>query len=140
MKKREKWTCPDCERSFKHPNQWHSCTTQTLEKHFEGKSLEVKELFDELVKTLASDLVFTLTPLKSEIYLTAESNFVAIYVRKEHLVIEFANGLPFMEERIHRTQQISKSLYIHHVKIRSNHDIDEQFLGWINEAYELTGK
>ena len=111
-----------------------------MEQHFEGKSLEVKKLFDSLIEILKIDLAFTITPLKSEIYLTAKSNFVAVYVRKEHLVIEFANGWPFMEERIHRTQQVSKTLYIHHVKIRQPEDLDEQFLGWINEAYELTGK
>jgi|TARA_Y100000294_G_scaffold170402_1_gene182684 hypothetical protein len=67
MKKPELWKCSDCGRSFKHPNQWHSCSTQSLEDHFVDMSLEVKQFFNYMVELLKKEITLTLTPLKSEI-------------------------------------------------------------------------
>ncbi len=136
----EKWQCPDCDRSFKNENQWHSCTTSQIETHFEGKSLEVRDLFGILESRLREKLSFTISPLKTAIYFTDVSHFMAVFVRKTYLIVEFSNDIPFMDERIHRSEKVSTTLYSHFVKISQVNQIDPQLLRWISEAYELTAK
>lgn len=100
----------------------------------------MRTLFDELIGKLKSSQSFKLTPLKSAVYLTAHSHFAAVFIRKNHLVLEFSNENPFMDERVHRTEKVSGTLYSHFANIRSDQDIDTQLIEWIQEAYELTGK
>ncbi len=140
MIKLKQWTCPDCKRTFKHPNQWHSCFKGIIDDHFQGKSITIRKLFDELANALIDSIPFSITPLKTAVYLTAEYHFAAIFIRRNYLIIEFSNDIPFMDERIHRSQQVSKTLYSHFVKIKDKKEIDTQLLDWLHTAYELTGK
>lgn len=140
MTKHKLWICPDCNRSFKHPNQWHSCYKGIVDEHFQNKPLETRALFDELIDTLSDSISFSVTSLKSAIYLTAISHFVAVYVRKKYLIIEFSNNSPFMDERVYQTQPYTQNIFTHFIKINKVEDIDDHLIAWITDSYELTGK
>lgn len=140
MIKHNRWICPDCERLFKHPNQWHSCYKGIIDDHFQNKPIEIRHLFDELVDKLSDTLAFSITPLKSTIYLTAISHFAAIHVRQKYIIIEFSNDSPIMNERVYRSQPYTMKLFTHFMRIRNDDEIDNQFIAWITEAYEMTGK
>lgn len=139
MSKLKIWSCPDCHRQFKHAHQWHSCYSGKIDDHFVNKPLEIRSLFDHLIHSLAGYLKFSISPVKTTIYLKNYSSFAAVYVRKKYLIVEFAADKVILDERIFKSTQYTKKLRIHYTRIHVKKDIDDLFIGWIRDAYELSG-
>ena len=131
------WTCPECRRTFKKPNQSHSCVIKHLDAHFITREPNVRSTYDALENRLKSIIVFQVSPVVNAIMFTSESTFLAIKPKKRWIDLEFALDYEANEFPIHKIVRISKTRFAHFIRIQEPRDIDDQLIGWIKKAYEL---
>lgn len=131
------WRCPECGRYFANRNQTHSCTQHHLESHFEGKSREVKELFDAFVTILRRFGPVKILPEKTRIAFQVRMSFAAVSIRKTYLVGHFILGRRLDHPRFLRIETYSRRNHLHAFRVTSLADLDEEFASWAQEAYAV---
>src|ERR1051325_3546396 len=83
------WRCPECGRGFANRNQRHSCSDVSLDSHFAGKSEQVRDLFDALVKMIKACGPLKVLPEKTRIAFQVRMSFIAVQVRRDYLIGHF---------------------------------------------------
>lgn len=134
------WTCPDCNRTFKNTNQSHSCTITDLGSHFINKEQHVVKTFEKLFKEILKLDGVVVNSVKNAILFTVKTHFLAVKPKKGILDIEFVLPEKIEDFPIHKTFQASKYRWAHFVRLGSPEELDEQILGWIKWAYEISKK
>ena len=131
------WECPQCRREFKATNQWHSCYVSTVEEHFEGKSSNLRKLYDELEKFMLSLDNFTITPTKTAIHFRKTSTFAEIKLRNNYLIISFSLDDFSNTPLVHKTFRMSKNKIVHSIQISSQNELEIvfQLLTYANKKY-----
>ena len=105
---------------------------------FEGKAPEVREAFDHLVTQLRSFGQVKVAPKQTSIHLEKNSGFAGVHPRKAYFNLEFRTDYKIDHPRITRIQQLSARRFEHTLRVEKASDIDEQLLGWLKDAYELS--
>jgi hypothetical protein len=131
------WPCPACGRQFANRNQSHFCGNYDLERHFEGKSPEVRTLFNLLAGHLRGVGPVTILPEKTRIAFQVRMSFAAVSVRRAHLVGHLVLARRLEHPRFPRIDTISPRNHVHHFRISELTDLDDQFLAWAREAYAV---
>ncbi len=131
------WTCPDCGKSFRNRNQWHSCYTLNLEDHLRNKSEEIKNIVNDLLIEIGQFGPIELNPVKSVIQVKAGATFLSIKPKKDYIELEFQLGQEIDQFPIHRTIRISRNRVLHLLYIQNQEDINDQLLDWIKSSYLL---
>ncbi len=132
------WSCETCGRTFANRNQSHFCGTITdLDRHFSGRSPEVRRLFDKFAAAVHDCGPVTLIPEKSRIAFHARMSFAAVSPRHDYLAGHFVFGKRVENPRFGRIESISPRNYVHHFRLTSLAEIDHQFRGWIRDAYAV---
>jgi len=131
------WRCPECGRRFANRNQNHSCGRHDLAAHFEGKSSEVRELFEALVALLRRLGPVTVLPEKTRIAFQARMSFAAVSVSQNYLVGHFIFGRRVEHPRFLRVETYSPRNHLHAFRIDAPTDMDADFAEWAREAYEV---
>jgi len=131
------WTCPDCGRQFASHNTYHSCGNYALDDHFAGKDPLVRELFDQLLRTLEHFGPVAVYPLKTRIVFQAETQFAAAVPRKRWL-----EGYLWLYRRaehplIHRVEMHIFRDYGNIFRLARPEDLDEALVVLLGEAYAL---
>ena len=122
---------------FARKGQQHSCRIVALDVHFEGRDT-ARDLFDHLLHELSTRVgSCEVVSLPCCIHLFGDYEFLAVLPKKERLEIRFALNRQLTSPRVSRSIQVSKTSYKHYVDIHSTEAIDEEFLGWLGEAYHL---
>ena len=131
------WICPQCQREFKTKNQWHSCVTIPVEDLFINKPDSVKQLYELLVRKCRQFGEIKTDTTKSCIYFVSTHRYLAIKPQRNGLILEFA--LPQIEDifPVIKIVKISKYQFVHRIKMDTPEDINDQVLGWIQEAGSL---
>ncbi len=133
------WICPRCKRSFRHPNQSHSCALVPLEKHFINKPEALKAAFTKLMAMVYDLGPVQVNALNGAITLAGKSTFLAFKTRKEYAEIEILSDVELDEFPIYKTFRVSKSRVALFIRIQGPDEIDDQLSGWIQRAYEKVG-
>jgi hypothetical protein len=134
------WTCPECGKPFKARNDRHSCKIVPVKKHFENRDPAFEEIFEKLIRHISTFGNYYINSLPYCILLKRESTFLAIKIKKDHLLLEFfleAEENIFPVFKILRT---SKNRVVHFVAIENAAELKQQVLDWIKRSYELVGK
>jgi Domain of unknown function (DUF5655) len=131
------WRCPECGRSFANRNQPHSCSNIDLQSHFTGKSEKVRELFDELVALIKETGPVKILPEKTRIAFQVRMSFIAVQVRRNHLIGHFVFGRRVEHPRFLRIETFSPRNHLHAFRINSVAELDDEFAAWIREAYAV---
>ena len=131
------WECPACGRSFANRNQSHFCGKHTLARHFEGKSREVRQLFDALLLLLESFGPVTINAEKSRIAFQVRMSFAAVSVRKAHLIGHLVLARRVEHPRFKRVETISARNHVHHFRLESPSELDDEFAQFAREAYAV---
>ena len=105
---------------------------------FEGKAPQVREAFDYLVTQLRSFGQVKVAPKQTSIHLEKNSGFAGVHPRKAYFNLEFRTDYKIDHPRITRIQQLSARRFEHTLRVEKASDIDEQLLGWLKDAYELS--
>ena len=132
-----KWSCPQCGRRFARVKQRHVCDTTTLEDHLEGKSPHVVDLFHRFAALVQACGPFEYAPIRRQVGFQVNRIFAGVRLMDEGL-----GGYLDLPRRVEglRFQQVApytKRLFVHHFMITSPEELDEEFAGWVCEAYAV---
>ncbi len=108
-----------------------------LDRHFIGRSPEVRKLFDAFAAAVHKCGPVTVIPEKTRITFQVRMSFAAVSARKDYLVGHFVFARQIINPRFGRVETISARNHVHHFRLRSVDEIDEQFRGWIRAAYAV---
>jgi len=132
------WTCPRCGRSFAQRNQQHSCGSHSVEGFLKGQSPDAGALFNRFVAVVRSCGPFTLAPAKSRIGFQSKTIFAAVNHLGDrglsaHVVLSRRQENP----RFTRIETVSPNSHVHHFRVESLDELDEEVRGWVCEAHAL---
>lgn len=79
----------------------------------------------------------TIIPPKTRVTFQARMRFVSLYPRKSSLVGGFVFARRHDHPRFYRIETFSPRNHLHHFRLESQDDLDDEFRGWIAEAYAV---
>lgn len=132
------WRCPSCARTFAHRNQTHTCAPLgDLADHFAAAAVHVTAIYDRILDVLGELGPVTVLPEKTRIALHVRMSFAALVPRRNwmngHLVLARRVDSP----RFHAIQQYSPRNVLHAFRLHSPAEVDDEFAGWLAEAYRV---
>lgn len=131
------WICPKCGRRFANRNQSHSCGHYTIKQHLKGKSLHVIALhkrFLELVMQCGSVIV---APNKTRIGFQVRMIFAPVSLKQGGLNCHVVLSRRLQNPRFTRIEAISPQNHVHHFRIQSMDELDDEVHAWLKEAYQV---
>ena len=86
-------------------------TTQAVDVLFEGKDAVVRAIYGRLIEVLHSLGPFQEEPKKTSIHLVHTSGFAGVHPRKSFLYLNLRMNRPLQDERVAKSEQVSKNRY-----------------------------
>ena len=111
----------------------------SLDSHFSGKEPIVRALYDRLFSSLRKFGKIIEEPKKTSIHLVNVSAFAGVQTRATYILLNIKADHKLESPRIHKSEQISAKRFHHRVKISSVDEIDTELIGWLHEAYTMSG-
>jgi hypothetical protein len=136
---RRLWICPECGARLVSRNLWHSCGTFTLEALFDNARPGVLELAREYVAMLAALGDVQVLPQKSRLVCVARVRFAGLIPRKTGFVAAFALQRRLGSPRVLKVEDYGPRWQIHHVRVTSTDDLDDELRTWLEESYTTVG-
>lgn len=133
------WTCPRCGRRFVTRNMSHACGDHTVEMFLEGKGERARELFDRFESLIAACGPYEVSPAKTRIAFMGRVRFAAVNSlsdRGMNIHIVLPRRLP--SRRVRKVEEIG-AWFVHHLRITSPEELDDELLGWLRESYHQMG-
>jgi hypothetical protein len=137
MISKDMWACPQCGRKFANRNQSHACGQYTVEQHLNGKPHKVVSLYKRLVKLVEQCGPVTVAPTKSRIGFQVRMVFAAVSLRDSGLACHVVLARLLENPRFIRIQSLSPRNHVHHFRIRSAKELDDEVFSWLQEAYQV---
>jgi hypothetical protein len=110
----------------------------TVERHLQGKRPEVISLYHRFIEMAQACGPFTYAVSKSAITLKGTRRGFAGAVLGERALRGYLDLTRRVEDtRITRSAPYTKRLYVHHFRVDNLTQLDEQFAGWLGEAYQV---
>lgn len=111
----------------------------TVSGHFKGKSPIVKSIYDRILVETRKFGRVTEEPRKTSIHLVNRSAFAGVIVRKNTLILNIKFDRPIEHKRVSKIEQVSRGRFHLEIRLTSLKEIDPQLIGWLLEAYALSG-
>jgi hypothetical protein len=131
------WTCPECGRSFVTRNLNHSCETHTLDEPFAGKPAHIRDLFEQVRRTVEAFGPVTLVPYRDRVAFMVRVRFAGVRPRQRWVDVDFWLTRRAQSPRLRKVETLSPYTHVHSVRISSPADVDSQLTGWLREAYAV---
>ena len=135
MKKAALWRCKKCGRDFVNRNQSHACGRFELTDHFRDKSHEIRALFDAVVEAVRAIGPVRVLPEKTRIAFQVRMSFAQVTPRKNWIDGHIVLARRYQHPRFRQIQTISPRNHVHTFRLTAGADIDDDFRGWLAEAY-----
>jgi hypothetical protein len=132
------WTCPRCGRTFAARNQTHTCASLGyVEAHFARSRAPVREAYDAALSVVRALGPVEVLAERSRIAWHVRMSFAAFQPRVAwldgHLVLAREAASP----RWRRIQVFSARNVLHAFRLVGPEDVDDEFAGWLAEAYDV---
>ena len=114
-------------------------TQFTVSQHFVGKEPVVKSIYERILEETQKIGKVLEEPKKTSIHLVNKSAFAGIATQKAALVLNIKSASPITDVRIRKSEKISASRFHQEVKLTSPAEVDDLLIGWLKEAYLLSG-
>ena len=114
-------------------------TEYTVSQHFEGKDPVVKSIYERIMKETRKFGKVIEEPKKTSIHLVNKSAFAGVVTQKVALVLNIKSASPIKHVRIKKSEKISASRFHQEVKLTSVDEVDSDLIGWLQEAYSISG-
>jgi hypothetical protein len=111
----------------------------SVSQHFENKDPVVKSIYERILRESRKFGKVTEEPKKTSIHLVNKSAFAGVMTRKNALILNIKSAAPIRHTRIARSEQLSASRYHQAVKLTSPDEVDSDVVGWLKEAYTISG-
>lgn len=130
------WICPTCGRSFQRAGQVHVCGTTTVEDHLHGKPPSVVALFHAFAEIAQAAGPGSYAPVKGQVGFRGHKRIFA-GVKLTARGLEGYLDLPRRIEspRFRRIAPYTRRLFVHYFILTDVAQLDQEFSGWIHEAY-----
>ena len=135
--KRPLWVCPECEQRFVTRNMSHSCGHHTIVEHFEGKSPQIRELFEALAEAVCGFGQVHIYAQKTRIVFQTRGRFVAVTPRKHHLGGHIWLKRPRPHPLVHRIESLLDRDFVHNFRLTRREDLDSSFCDLLREGYSV---
>jgi hypothetical protein len=113
--------------------------TFSLDSHFTGKEPIVRAIYDRLLASLRKFGKIIEEPKKTSIHLVNASALAGVETRKTYILLNIKADHNLNSPRVNKVEQVSANRIHHRVKLSSLDDIDKELLGWLHDAYALSG-
>src|SRR5215813_11605340 len=138
MSARPLWTCPKCERQFVNSNMPHSCGKYSVKQFLAAKSREAIALYEKFNALVHECGPVKIAPAKTRIGFQVRMIFAAVNKLSDrgleaHVVLTRRLQSP----RFKRIEELTPKCYVHHFKLESLNEMDEEVKAWLCEAYNV---
>src|SRR5881394_2242546 len=132
------WTCPRCGRPFINRNMPHSCGRYSIEKFLDGKSPQAISLYKRFSALVRECGPVQIAPAKTRIGFQVRMIFAAVNQLSDrgldaHVVLTRRLDGP----RFRRIEIMTPRCYVHHFRIQSLSELDDEVRSWLCEAYQV---
>lgn len=110
----------------------------TVDEHFDGKSGELRAIYDRLVSLAEKFGPVEQDPKKTSIHLNRKTAFAGVAVRREHIVLTIKSDRPIKSPRIFKSEQTSAKRFHYEIRLAKLKDLDAELRGWLRAAYDLS--
>ena len=111
----------------------------SMDSHFSGKEPSVRAMYDHLLSALRKFGKVIEEPKKTSIHLVNVTAFAGVQTRGTYILLNIKADHKIDSPRIHKADQVSARRFHHRVKISSLGEIDDELIGWLHEAYAMSG-
>ncbi len=132
------WTCASCGRRFRRRNQGHTCSRVGIDDVFGGASQLSLELFDRFRALVDEIGPNELSITKSGVgFRGTHRVFAAVRPTKAGLggFLDLTDVVD--DERFSNVEPYTKRLFIHKLRLNSPEQLDDDFRGWVRDAYDV---
>jgi hypothetical protein len=110
----------------------------TVERHLRDKPNEIVALYKQFIRLAEACGPFTYSVAKSAITLKGtRRGFAGVTPKKTGLTGYLDLQRRVVDDRIQRASPYTKRLFVHRFRIVSLEQLDEEFAGWLAEAYAV---
>jgi hypothetical protein len=132
------WTCPKCGRQFINSNMPHSCGRYSVRKFLAGKSQHAISLYEHFSALVHDCGPVQIAPAKTRIGFQVRMIFAAVNKLSDrgldaHVVLTRRLQKP----RFKRIETMTPKCYVHHFRVESLSELDEEVKSWLREAYQV---
>src|SRR5262249_3672090 len=96
--------------------------------------------FDALTTAIKKCGPVKVLPEKTRIAFQVRMSFIAVQVRRSYLVGHFVFARQVKHPRFTRVETFSPRNHLHAFRLESLAELDDEFAGWIREAYAVGGQ
>jgi hypothetical protein len=134
------WNCPSCSRTFKNPNQAHSCVRINAADLLSGSTDTIKAIYEKVTRIVGKFGEVQENSSKSTINFKNGATFMVLKPKKERMELEFVLEDERKEFPVYKTFRISKNRVAHYVALEKPDEVDKQITGWLKQAYDTVSK
>jgi hypothetical protein len=131
------WKCPKCKREFLKKNQWHSCVSISIDKHFNNRPPILRKVFNVLQEEVEKFGQVRIDPVQTSINIGGKFHCISIFVLKESLKLDFLLKKRIQSPRFIRIRGPTNNYYTYTLKLKHLNDINEELIVWLRESYNL---
>ena len=131
------WRCPTCQRKFANRNQVHACAALEFEHHFAGKPPLVRALYEAVLAGVRRCGRVIVLPEKTRIAFQVRMSFAQVTPRRRWLDGHVVLARRLEHRRFRRIEAISPRNVVHHFRLTTLADVDDEFEAWLREAYRV---
>jgi hypothetical protein len=99
----------------------------------------VKSIYDRILKESRKFGAVMEEPKKTSIHLVNKSAFAGVVTRRTALILNIKSAAPIRHARIAKSEKLSASRFHQEVKLTSADEVDADLVGWLKEAYAISG-
>src|SRR5882724_31562 len=134
---RSLWKCPQCKRRFANRNQSHFCGKHGLETHFRGKPREIRDIYEAVLRAIRRCGPATVLPEKTRIAFQVRMSFAQLTARSKWVDGHVVLARKLEQPRFRKIETISPRNHVHHFRLMSVADVDDEVESWLAEAYAV---
>jgi Domain of unknown function (DUF5655) len=119
---------------------WHACGDYSVEGFMAGKGRHARELFEGFESLIARCGPYEVSPAKTRVAFMGRVRFASVNSLSDRgMNIHF--GLPrgIEHSRIRKVEPVGPSWFVHHMRITSTEELDDELLAWLQESYRQMG-
>jgi len=116
----------------------HSCGRYSVEKFLSGKSRNAVSLYEHFTSLMRECGPFKIAPAKTRIGFQVRMIFAAVNKLNDqgldaHVVLSRRLNSP----RFRRIETTTSKCYVHHFRLESLRELDDEVKHWLQEAYQV---
>jgi hypothetical protein len=130
------WTCPNCDRELKVPNQMHYCAKVSVDSLFAGRDKELVFVFDKILAEVAGwdGVLVSTTP--HCIVFVHRYTFLVIRPMQKALDVKFYSEAMLQGSPIIKSSGRAGK-FENHIRITKLDDLTQQLFGYLKQSWQL---